>query len=121
MWSVSILDHNHPIIELVWSGRVEVDEVGQANEKLAECIRAVGKKPFDMLVDTSQLITFPPETQRLIVEQQKWVISMGLRKAAVVVPNNAVKTVLDMTRAKSGHTEEFKFASREEALAFLRS
>lgn len=121
MWRVSILDPNHPIIELVWSGRVEPEEVGQANEKLAECFRVIGKKPFDMLVDTSGLITFPAETQRLIVEQQKWVLSMGLRRAAVVVPNSAVKMALDMTRAKSGHTEEYKFPSREEALAFLKS
>ncbi len=121
MWSINILDRDHPIIELVWSGRVEPDEVGQANEKLAECIRIIGNKPFDMLVDTSGLIAFPAETQRLIVEQQKWVLSMGLRRAAVVVPNNAVKTALDMTRAKSGHTEEFKFHTREDALAFLKS
>ena len=70
MWSINILDHDHPIIELVWSGRVEPDEVGQANEKLAECIRIIGNKPFDMLVDTSGLIAFPAETQRLIVDSK---------------------------------------------------
>lgn len=121
MWSVSILDRNHPIIELVWSGRVEASEVGQANEKLADCFRTLGGRPFDMLVDTSKLISFPADTQRLIVEQQKWVLSKGLRRSAVVIPNNVVKSALDMTRQKSGHTEEFKFVSREEALAFLKS
>lgn len=39
MWSVSILDPHHPVLELVWSGRVEPEEVAQANEKLSECIK----------------------------------------------------------------------------------
>lgn len=120
MWSVAIIDRDHPIIELVWAGKVQPEEVPQANEKIAECIRELGRRPFDMLVDTSKLISFPPETQRLIVEQQKWVISEGLGKAAVVTPNAVINIALDATRKKSGHTEEYKFPTREEALAFLK-
>lgn len=120
MWSVSIIDRDHPIIELVWSGKVQPEEVPQANEKIAECIRALGGRPFDMLVDTSKLISFPPETQRLIVEQQKWVLKQGLGKSAVVTPNAVVNMALDATRRKSGHDEEYKFPTREEALAFLK-
>lgn len=120
MWSVRILDPEHALLELVWSGKVQPEEVPQANEKLAECIEAIGGRPWDLLVDTSKLISFPPETQRLIVEQQKWVLSQGMRRSAVVTPGAVVNAALDMTRRKSGHTEEYKFSSREEALAFLK-
>jgi len=121
MWSVSIIDREQPIIELVWAGKVQPEEVPQANVKIAECIRELGNRPFDMLVDTSKLISFPAETQRLIVEQQKWVLSEGMRKSAVVTPNEVVNITLDVTRRKSGHSEEYKFRTREEAMAFLKS
>lgn len=120
MWQVSIIDREQPIIELVWAGKVEPHEVPEANEQIEQCLRTLGGVPFDMLVDTTKLISFPPETQQLIVEQQKWVISKGLRRSAVVTPSAVVNVALDMTRKKSGHTEEFKFGSREEALAFLK-
>lgn len=120
MWQVSIIDSEQPIIELVWSGKVEPHEVPEANKQIEQCLRSLGNRPFDMLVDTSKLISFPPETQRQIVEQQKWVLSKGLRRSAVVTPNTVVNMALDVTRKKSGHTEEFKFGSREEALAFLK-
>lgn len=120
MWSVSILDPHHPVLELVWSGRVEPEEVAQANEKLAECIKAIGGRPWDLLVDTSKLITFPPDTLSLIVEQQKWVLSQGMRRSAVVTPSQVVNVTLDITRRKSGHDQEYKFNTREEALAFLK-
>lgn len=120
MWSAQVLDPKHPIIELVWAGRVDADEVPEANAKIAECIQAIGKRPFEMLVDTSKLISFTPAAQRLIVEQQKWVLSEGLKRSAVVTPNAVVNTALDITRRKSGHSEEYKFSTREEALAFLK-
>lgn len=120
MWSVSILDRDRPIIELVWSGRVEASEFEEANKKIAECIQEVGANGFDMLVDTSKLVTFSPEAQRLVVEQQKWVISQGLRRSAVVTPGAVVNIALDMIRQKSGHAEEYKFPTREDALAFLK-
>lgn len=46
MWSVRILDPEHPLLELVWAGRVQPEEVPQANEKLAECIEAIGGRPW---------------------------------------------------------------------------
>src|SRR5690606_484202 len=82
--------------------------------------RSHRRKAVGLLVDTSELKSFPPETQRLIVEQQKWVLSQGMRRSAVVTPGAVVNTALDMTRRQSGHTEEYKFSTREEALAFLK-
>ncbi|MBO8140927.1 MAG: STAS/SEC14 domain-containing protein [Firmicutes bacterium] len=120
MWSVRILDRDHPIIELVWSGKVEPSEFEAANKKIAECIKEVWANGFDMLVDTSNLVSFGPEAQRLVVEQQKWVISQGLRRSAVVTPGAVVNITLDMIRSKSGHSEEYKFPTREQALAFLK-
>lgn len=120
VWSARVLDPHHPIVELVWAGKVEAHEVPEANKELEKCFKSLGGRPFDMLVDTSKLIAFTPEAQRAIVEQQKWVISLGLRRSAVVTPNNVVNMALDMTRRKSGLTEEYKFSTREEALAFLK-
>lgn len=119
MWSVSMIDPKRRLLELVWAGRVEPEEVPQANEKLAEYIRTFNGQPWDLLVDTSKLVTFPPETLKLIVEQQKWVLSQGMRRSAVVTPSQVVNVTLDITRRKSGHEEEYKFSTREGALAFL--
>lgn len=121
MWSARVLDRHHPIVELVWAGKVEGHEIPEANQELEKCIKTLGGRPFDMLVDTSKLIAFTPEARKGIVEQQKWVLSLGLRRSAVVTPNAVVNMALDMTRRESGHTEEYKFSTREEALAFLKA
>ena len=42
-----------PIIELIWSGKVEADEFEEANNKIEECVKEVGTNGFDMLVDTT--------------------------------------------------------------------
>lgn len=121
MWRVELIDSKKRIIELVWEGKIQPEEVPQANERLLELIDQFNGQPFDVLVDMSKFISFPTSTQKLIAEQQKLVIEKGMRRSAVVVPSNVVKSGLNMISKKSGHTTEFHFATREEALAFLQS
>lgn len=120
MWSVELVDPDHRIIELVWSGKISPEEVPQANEKLREVIDQLDGQPFDMIVDMREFISFPAATQHLIAEQQKFVIESGMRRSAVIVKTVAVKAGLNMISRKSGHTREFHFDDREEALKFLR-
>lgn len=120
VWSAKVLDPSHPIIELVWSERISADDVDQANKKLEECIKAIGGRPFDLLVDMSKLISVLPEAQRKIVEHQKWLLSNGMKRAAVVSPNAVVSAALDALRKRPNHVHEYKFSTREQALAFLK-
>jgi len=120
VWNAKILDPHHPIIELVWAERVTGDDVDEADKKLDECIKAIGGRPFDLLVDMSKLVAFLPEAQRKLVEHQKWLLSKGMQRAAVVSPNAVVSTALDIIRKRSDHVHEYKFSTREEALAFLK-
>ncbi|MFO7247029.1 MAG: STAS/SEC14 domain-containing protein [Thermaerobacter sp.] len=121
MYKVQLLDPERRIIELVWSGKVQPEEVEEVNQKFLEIIKSFDGKPFDALVDLSTLISFPPETQRGIAEQQKMALEKGLRRSAVVVPSGAVRAGLNTISNKSGLQTEFHFASRQEALAFLQS
>ncbi|GEM_PF-1204111 len=121
MWSAQIIDPKRRIIELVWAGKIQPDEVPQANAQLVELIDQFKGAPFDVLVDMSKFISFPPATQHLIAEQQRLVIEKGMRRSAVVVPSDVVKSGLQMIASKSGHGTEYHFATREEALAFLQS
>lgn len=121
MWSVQLIDPARRIVELVWAGKIEPEEVPQANARLAEIIDGFNGQPFDALVDMSKFISFPASTQHLIVEQQKMVIEKGMRRSAVVVPSSVVKAGLNMLANRSGHATEYHFATREEALAFLQS
>ena len=121
MWSARRLDTPQNIIELVWAGKIEPDEVPQANEKLRALIAELNGEPFDCLVDMTQFISFPPSTQHLIAEQQRLVIESGMRRSAVVLKSEAVKAGLNMISKKSGHTTEYHFTDKEEALRFLMS
>lgn len=121
MWSVELLDPSKRIVELVWAGKIEPEEVPQANARLEEVIDGFNGQPFDVLVDMSKFVSFPASTQHLIAEQQKMVIEKGMRRSAVVVPSNVVKAGLNMIAKKSGHVTEYHFATREEAYAFLQS
>lgn len=121
MWRVELIDPEKRIVELVWAGKIQPEEVPQANEKLLEVIEQFNGQPFDALVDMSEFISFPASTQHLIAEQQRLVIEKGMRRSAVVVPSSVVKAGLNMIASKSGHSTEFHFETREEALTFLQS
>lgn len=121
MWSVQLIDPERRILELVWAGKIEPDEVPQANAKLLEIIEQFNGQPFDALVDMSKFISFPAATQHLIAEQQRLVVQKGMRRSAVVVPSSVVQAGLNMIAKKSGLVEEYHFTNRDEALAFLQS
>lgn len=121
MTDAKVLDPSHPIIELVWSGRVGPEDVDRINQKLSECLQEIGNKPFDHLVDSTQIITISPDGQKAIVEHQKWLLEKGMKRAAVITPNAVINSALDMIRSRSEHEHEYKFSSREEALQFLKN
>ncbi|MBM7095461.1 MULTISPECIES: hypothetical protein [Alteribacter] len=119
MWDVKIVDTKNHIIYLKWAGLVKPREVGEANNKLAECIDQLGSR-FDMVVDMAELKVWTPETQQEIVKHQQWLIGAGLGKAAVVVNGAIAKMQLKRTAKESSHSNEHHFTSYEDAMAFLQ-
>jgi hypothetical protein len=108
------------IIYLKWSGNVSLEEVSQATNKLEQLITELSVKQFDFLVDLSEFNLFKPETQPLVVEQQKMVVSRGLKRSAVVLKGAILKAQLGRTARESDNSShEFHFDNYDEALAFL--
>lgn len=120
MWDVKMIDKEQRILGLKWSGHVKKEEVSQANEKLEQLINELNADSFDLLIEMDNIIAFPKDTQKEIVEQQKWVISKGMKRAAVVVENTLTRMQLKRTSQASQNTNEHFFANYEEALAFLK-
>lgn len=121
MWEVKMIDKSNNIIGLKWSGHVKKEEVDQANEKIEQLINELNSESFDMLIEMENLLAFPKNTQEKIIEQQKWVIKKGMRRAAVVVDKATTRMQLKNTSKESNNTNEHFFANYEEALAFLKN
>ena len=119
MYQVEILDQDKGIISLHWEGKVTPDEVESANEAL-KAAKSKINKPFDLLVLFNEGMVFLQETQKKIVDHQKLLIDLGMKRAAVVTGNNSlIKMQLNRTAKQSGNQVEFQFDTFEEALEFL--
>ena len=121
MWEVKIVDRNKKIIGLKWSGNVKKEEVAEANQQLEKCINELQADSFDLIVEMDNMMAFSKETQQEIVEQQKWVIGKGMKRAAVVVDKATTKMQLRRTSKESNNTNEHFFSSYEDALSFLQN
>jgi len=121
MWEVKIVDRNKKIIGLKWSGNVKKEEVAEANQQLEKCINELQADSFDLIVEMDNMMAFSKETQQEIVEQQKWVIGKGMKRAAVVVDKATTKMQLRRTSKESNNANEHFFSSYEDALSFLQN
>lgn len=121
MWDAKIIDKSNQILGLKWSGHVKKEEVAQANEKLEQLIKELNSTSFDVIVEMENLMAFPKDTQQEIVKQQKWIISKGMNRAAVVVDRATTKMQLKRTSQESDNKNESHFSSIDEAIQFLKS
>lgn len=120
-WEARIVDREKNIIYLKWIGFVKKEEVQEANQKLEQIFQELNADSFDFIVEMEDIMAFSKETQQEIVEQQKWVLSKGLRRSAVVVEKVTTKMQLKRTAESSNNDKEIFFDSFEEALEYLRN
>ena len=119
MFSVEMLSKEKAILGLAWRGFVSAKEVLHADEALEQLQRQLGK-PFDLLVDLTGALVFSQETQKALVEHQRKLIVLGMKRAAVAVGEKAItKLQLHRTAKESAHNNEFQFATVSEAKQFL--
>jgi len=114
-----ILDPNHKIIELVWTGKETPSDVDAENHLLKGWIDELGPH-FDLLVDMRSVVAWSQETKAAVVEHQKFLIERGLRRASVVVGSAIAKMQLNGVKKVSRNDREYQWLSYEEALAFLK-
>lgn len=120
MWHVEILSKEKSVLGLTWQGLVKREEILAANQKIDELHKEIGGGRFDLLVRMVDFSAFPQDSQKELANHQRWLLEMGMQRAAVVVGSKVItKVQLSRTAKESGHNREFQFATDEDARAFL--
>ncbi|KQY87105.1 hypothetical protein ASD24_26895 [Paenibacillus sp. Root52] len=116
--SVRLLDSDTPIMEIIWDGIVTPEQVEQANIQIQQLSKSLGDS-FDVLVDMRNMKAFPQDTKEKIVEHQKMLTQLGMKRASVAVGGAIAKMQLNRISKDSNHQTEFQWETYDEALAFL--
>ncbi|WP_128099928.1 hypothetical protein [Paenibacillus sp. DCT19] len=116
--SVRLLDSDTSILEIIWDGIVTPEQVEQANIQIQQLSTSLGDS-FDVLVDMRNMKAFPQDTKEKIVEHQKMLTQMGMKRASVAVGGAIAKMQLNRISKDSNHQTEFQWETYDEALAFL--
>lgn len=116
--SVRLLDSDTSILEIIWDGIVTPEQVEQANIQIQQLSKSLGDS-FDVLVDMRNMKAFPQDTKDKIVEHQKMLTQMGMKRASVAVGGAIAKMQLNRISKDSNHQTEFQWETYDEALAFL--
>lgn len=116
--SVKRLDSTKPIIEITWEGIVSPEQVDQVNAEIEKIAPQLGQ-PFDVLVDMIHMKAFPQDTKEKMVEHQKRLKDLGMKRASVAVGGAIAKMQLNRISKESEHQTEFQWETYDEALAFL--
>ncbi|MCG7380988.1 hypothetical protein MH215_28835 [Paenibacillus sp. ACRSA] len=116
--SVRLLDSDTPILEIIWDGIVTPEQVEQANIQIQQLSNSLGDS-FDVLVDMRNMKAFPQDTKEKIVEHQKMLTQLGMKRASVAVGGAIAKMQLNRISKDSNHQTEFQWETYDEALAFL--
>ncbi|WP_342553824.1 hypothetical protein [Paenibacillus sp. FSL R7-0652] len=116
--SVRRLDSTKPIIEITWEGIVSPEQVEQTNAEIEIIAPQLGDS-FDVLVDMVHMKAFPQDTKDKIVEHQKLLKDLGMKRASVAVGGAIAKMQLNRISKESEHQTEYQWETYDEALAFL--
>lgn len=116
--SVRLLDSDTSILEIIWDGIVTPEQVEQVNIQIQQLSKSLGNS-FDVLVDMRNMKAFPQDTKDKIVEHQKMLTQMGMKRASVAVGGAIAKMQLNRISKDSNHQTEFQWETYDEALAFL--
>lgn len=120
LFNVKVLDKEKHILFLKWHGIVNAKEVENATKEMNDIyIKDFNQKKFYIIVDTSELKVFNPETKEEIVKQQKW-INDKIYSTHVVAESSLTKRQLKQTHVDSGITNEFFFDNFDEALQSVK-
>ncbi|MBU5356497.1 hypothetical protein ACN9MH_01640 [Paenibacillus silvae] len=116
--SVRRLDSTKPIIEITWEGIVSPEQVEEVNVQVEKMAPQLGNS-FDVLVNMIHMKAFPQDTKEKIVEHQKLLKDLGMKRASVAVGGAIAKMQLHRISKESEHQTEFQWETYDEALAFL--
>lgn len=116
--SVKRLESAKPIIEIKWEGIVSPEQVDQVNAEIEKIAPQLGDT-FDVLVDMIHMKAFPQDTKEKMVEHQKRLKVLGMKRASVAVGGAIAKMQLNRISKESEHQTEFQWETYDEALAFL--
>lgn len=117
--STRLLDTKHNIIEIVWTQNAQPNDFDRITNEIKELSKSLNGE-FDVIVDNSNVKAFLPESQAKLVEHQKALLELGMKRAAVVVSSAVSKLQLSRSARQSEHSTESHFNTYEEALAFLK-
>ncbi|KAA8787800.1 hypothetical protein EC604_28665 [Paenibacillus amylolyticus] len=116
--SVKRLDSTKPIIEITWEGIVSPEQVDQVNAEIEKIAPQLGNT-FDVIVNMIHMKAFPQDTKDKMVEHQKRLKDLGMKRASVAVGGAIAKMQLNRISKESEHQTEFQWETYDEALAFL--
>ena len=117
---VRILDPAKGIVELVWSGQETPADVSRANQEITTLVHH-RKDGFDLLVDMRTVVAWSQETKAAVIEHQRFLLGLGLRRAAVVVGNAVTRMQLNNVKRQSSNDRETQWSSYDEARQFLEA
>jgi len=116
--SVKRLNSTKPIIEITWEGIVSPEQVDQVNAEIEKIAPQLGNT-FDVIVNMIHMKAFPQDTKEKMVEHQKRLKDLGMKRASVAVGGAIAKMQLNRISKESEHQTEFQWETYDEALAFL--
>lgn len=119
MWNVELVNKEKNVIGLTWHGLVKAEDIEAANQSIEAVRGELEGNEFDLLVNMSDFMAFPPDAQAALARHQKWLLSIGMRRAAVACGKAVTKMQLKRTARESGHGKEVQFESLQEARSFL--
>lgn len=120
MFEFKILDKPNKIIFLKWAGIVSVNEVKEVDVLLKNAHADFNRQKFYIIVDTTELRVFNPETKQSIIEQQKWIIDK-MYCTHVLTGSALTKRQMEDTHANSGIQNEYFVKDVNEALQSIHN
>lgn len=117
--STRLLDEKHNIIEIIWTQNAQPIDFERITKEIEELTRNMNGE-FDVIVDNSKVKAFLPESQVKLVEHQKALIELGMKRAAIIVSSAVSKLQLSRSAKQAENSTESHFSTYEEALAFLK-
>ncbi|GEM_PF-2367063 len=118
---INLSDLEHHIIQVKWFPTATPEEIAQVTADIASVIQGNQWSYFYLLVDMRAVKAFAPPSQLALVEHQKELISLGMRRATVVVDSAIAKSQLRRSARQADNEVESHWDNEEEALQFLRA
>lgn len=119
MASTKVLDRQKKIIEIVWDSATTPETIRTITNQIKANTKTFSGS-FDAVVDMTGVKIFTPDTQIALVEHQKEMVAVGLKRAAVVTTKAMSRMQLRRSAMEAGNKLETHWETVEEALAFLR-